>query len=353
MSEGERRVEVPMTVTEELLKIVPEHEIRERVQYLVSTFKQEYENLFHVNIDEHSFLYLAHLSLALESLEGCEGFDKHIAEFQNDVSSTYLVTTLAAHLLPQVHRLELEPPPSDTGKRADIRVEFQNGQELFFECKNPKREIMAQLHGEAESMYEVLKDHILRPCDVTITYDEPLAESDLAELGQFLEERLPAVTGEGNISDRQGVQVDVTRIRESWEDIGEVLMQFVLPNRRGDTRNPITAINRGGLAMMFVKSGAPFVSIVEQQMKASRGKVSSNAPLVLALQSNLLAGPVHDNVRAVSAQFQPEKHTSFNGVVLMQWSYNFDVLIEHEFDYVNNPYARNPVSDLEALFRPH
>jgi hypothetical protein len=353
LGKNERLVEVPLRVTKELLETVPEHEVRQRIQHLVGLFKQDYEKLFPVEIGEHDFLFLAHLSFALESLKTCRGFDSHLAEFRNDVDSTYLVTVLAAYLLPRVRDLELEPEPAPSGKRADIRVELDNGlHEVFFECKNPRREVLGLLREEAEPMYEALRRHVTRPCDVTLAYWEPLSEDDLTRLGRFLEEKLPMVTGEGTILDREGIQVDVTRVREAWEDVGEVLVQMVLPNRRGDARNPITIINHDGIAMSFVKRGAPFAEIVEQQLRASRGKATRDAHLVLAVQSDLLTGPVDDNVRAVSSMFQPQKYTSFNGAVLMQWSYNFGGLIEHEFDYVNNPYARNPVDDLTALFRP-
>lgn len=352
MGQERSRVEVPIRVTKELLKVVPDRQVRERVQHLVGLFKQDYEKLFPVEIGEHDFLFLAHLSLALGALEGREGFDAHLAEFRNDVDSTYLVTALAAHLLPRVRDLELEPEPAPSGKRADIRVELEDGREVFFECKNPRREILGMLREEAEPMYEALRGHVPRPCDVTVAYEEPLSEEDLTRLGSFLEQRLPLVTGEGTILDRGSIQVDVTRVRERWEDVGEVLLQMVVPNRRGDARNPVTVVNRGGVAMCFVKRGAPFSGIVEQQLRASRGKAPRDAPLVLAVQSDLLTGPVADNVRAVSALFQPQKHTSFNGVVLVQWSYNFGSLIEHEFDYVNNPYARNPLDDAARLFRP-
>lgn len=336
-----------------MLNIVPEHTIREKIQHLVGLFKQHYETLFSVEIDEITFLFLSHLSLALEALQDCDGFDAHLKEFRNDVDSTYLVTTLAAYLSPRVQQITLEPETPSTSKRADIKVELETGRTIFFECKNPKKEVLTQLRGEQEPMYEALKGRVSRPCDVFLSYKETLTDDELARLGQFLEERLPLVTGEGTILDRDGIKIEVTNIRDSFQDIGEVQVQLVLENYHANERNPVNMINRDGVAIGFTKRGVSVISNLEQQLKASRRKVPREAPFVLAIHSDYLTGTLDDNLRAISSLFQPRKHTSFNGVLLMRWSYNFRDLIDHEFHYVNNPYARNPVADLAGLFRPN
>ena len=46
-------------------------------------------------------------------------------------------------------------------------------------------------------MYEVLSPGIVKPCDVTIAYEEVLNKNQLDELKEFLAKRLPEVTGEG------------------------------------------------------------------------------------------------------------------------------------------------------------
>lgn len=352
MEEEKRRVEVPIQVTGQLVEVVTEQVIRERIQHLVGLFKQDYERLFPTQIDEATFLYLAHLSFALASLEGCDGFDAHLAEFKNDVDSTYLVTTLASHLRPRVRELRLEPETPSMSKRADVKIILQDGRELFFECKNPKKEILSQLRDEQEPMYEALKECISRPCDVSITYEESLTETELARLGRFLKERLPLVTGEGTILDRDGLMVEVTNVRDSFQDIGEIQAQMILDNYHANERNPVNIINRNGVAIMFVKRGVSVIKNVEQQFKASRNKVPRDAPLILVIQSDYLTGPLDENIRAISSLFQPGKHTSFNGVLLVRWSYNLRDLIDHEFHYVNNPYARKPIADLAALFHP-
>lgn len=349
--EEQRRVDVPLKVTPELLKAVPEHLIRERIQYLVALFKQEYEKLFPTDIDEIQFLRLAHLSYSLESLQKCAGFDLHISEFKNDVDSTRFVTTLPSYLRNRTQCLELEPKNPLNGKRADIKVLLEAGAELFVECKHPTKEIHSQLRTEQEPMYEVLKSHISRPCDVSVIYEESLKGSDLARLGQFIEERLPQVSGEGTILNHEGVKVDITNIRESFEDIGDIQLQMILNDYHANERNPINIINRNGVAISFIKRGISVLDNVEQQLKASRNKAPQETPMILAIRSDYLTGPLDENINGISAMFQPNKYTSFNGILLMRWSYNFQDLIEHEFQYINNPYARNPVTDLSGLFR--
>lgn len=353
MGTGNSFTEVPVKVNEKLLEIVPQQVVRERIQYLVGLFKQDYEKLLTTQIsDETTLLHLMHLSFSLDSLEECAGFHSHLMEFRNDIDSTYLVTTLASYLRPRTRELVLEPITESTGKRADIRIDLE-GQHIFFECKNPKKEVLSRLRAEQEPMYEALKYSISRPCNVFITYETALKEAELVRLGGFLKERLPLVTGEGTILDHNGVRVDVTNVREAFQNIGNVQVQMILENYHSNERNPVNIINRDGIAIGFAKRRVSVINNIEQQFKASQKKVSREAPLILAIQSDYLTGSLDENVRAISSLFQPSKHTSFNGVLLVRWSYNFQNLIDPQFHYVNNPYARNPIADLARLFRSH
>ena len=86
-------------------------------------------------------------------------------------------------------------------------------------------------------------------------------------------------------------------------------------------------------------------------MKRSRKKVPGNTPLIVAIQSDYMTGHIRENMNKISQLFQPRKYTTFNGILLMNWSYNFRDLISFQFNYVNNPYAKNPLKDIERLFR--
>lgn len=190
--------------------------------------------------------------------------------------------------------------------------------------------MLGQLRDEQEPMYEGLKDSISRPCNVLVTYEDKLTDPDLDQLGCFLKERLPLVTGEGTVLDRNDVRVEVTNVQESFQNIGDIQVQMILDNYHTNERNPVNIINRNGIAIGFAKRGVSVVGNIEQQLKASRKKVPRDAPLILAIQSDFLTGSLDENIRAISSLFQPKKNTSFNGIVLIRWSYNFRSLIDHE-----------------------
>lgn len=346
----EKQVNVPFQIKEDLIHYIPPSEVRKRIQYLVNLFKDKYEKLFPTKIsDETTLLFLMHLSYSLENLSQCAGFDRHLVEFNNDVESTYFVTVIANYLLSMSQDVEIEPKVEGMSKQADIRIDL-DGIDFYIECKNPKKDVLTALRVEQEPMYEVLKDRISKPCDVFIAYNEPLSGEQLEQIGSFLESRLPKVTGEGTIFNRDSIEISVTNIRDSIEDIGEVQTLFILENRYAE-RHPIHLINRNGIAIGFTKKNLSVIDSVEQQLKKSRRKVPNAAPLIVAVQSEYITGSISSSLREISSLFQPAKYTSFNGVLLANWRYNFQSLIDMDFHYVNNPYSKNPVLDIERLFR--
>jgi hypothetical protein len=344
-------VNVPIQIKSELLQLIPQDLIHTRIQYLINLFKEKYEKLFETQIaDQATLLFLLHLSFSLENLKDCSGFEDHLNEFTNDVDSTYFVTTLANYLQTRGYPVELEPQAGGISKRADIRIRI-DGVPLYLECKNPRRKILSSLRSEQEPMYNLLKAKINRPCDVFITYEHPLSQQQLEELGLFLESRLPMVTSEGTICDRDAIKIDVTNLRESFQDIGDVLLQMILENYPAAERNPVTIINRNGIAIGFVKTGVSVLDNLERQIKASLRKAPSDAALVVAVQSEYLTGSLDKNIRQISRLFHPKKFTSINGILLANWSYNFHSLIDFNFQYINNPYSVNPIQDIHRLFR--
>ena len=329
---------------------LPRELVKERLKYLLELFAEEYSDYFPTKIlDQGTLLKLIHMSFALERLSGVPGFPLHLREYRNDVKSSHLVLVLADYLAVRTSGVELEPQAEDSAKRADVAATLGSSK-VFFECKSPQKEVFEQLRIEQEPMYEALRPLISRPCDVLVTYREPLSESEIKELGEFLRDRLPLVTGEGVVLDEGDLKVEVTNPRDSFSDIGEIQLQFVLENYHANERNPVNIINRCGVPIAFAKRGVSVLKNLEEQLRASKRKASSNSPLVVVVRSDYLTGSLEENISNISRFFQPSKNTSFNGVLLIRWAYEARQLLHYEFTYVNNPYARNPVPSLAALF---
>lgn len=339
-----------LEIKEDLLEGLPREEIGQRFKYLLTLFGESYSEYFPVQISDHATLFkLTHMSFALERLAKAPGFNIHLQEYRNDVTSTYLVLVLADYLATRAAAIELEPPASDSSKRADVAA-VMNGIKVYFECKSPQKEVLEELRVEQEPMYELLRPYISRPCDVFISYRKPLSETDILQLGTFLRDRLPKVTAEGTIINQDDLRVEVTNPRESFNDIGDIQVQLILEDYNTKERNPVNMINRGGIPIAFAKRGVSVMTNLESQLRASRRKAASDAPLVVVVRSDYLTGSLDENIRAISRFFQPSKNTSFNGVLLVRWEYEARQLLHYEFTYVNNPYARNPVQGLATFF---
>ncbi len=347
----QKLLKVSTEINPQLATLIDIDYLRARIQFLVGLFALEYENLFPLKIDDElTLLPLIHTSSALEKLSSGKGFNEHVREYKNDFESTYFVTVLADFLSSQTQDLELEPTIDGHSKCPDIKIEF-DGKPLFIECKNPKKSILEGLREEQLPMYEAFY-HILESykCNLTIEYESPIVGDELTDLCTYIKSKLQSVTGEGTILSSDGLEVSVTAVGQTNLDIGDKYIQFMVENRYSE-RNLHCLFSRNGKPIAFVKSSISVIDNVLAQLKKCSNKVPKDKPLVLAIQSEYLTGHVRKNMSLIAQLFQPKKFTSVNGILLVNWSYSIENLIEPEFVYINNPYARNSINDFERLFR--
>lgn len=339
-----------MEIHEKALENLRRDVVVQRLKYLIEVFGEHSSRYLPDRVDDQgSLLKLVHMSFALERLSPVSGFDLHLEQYRNDFTSSHLVLVVADYLAIRATELELEPKAADSAKRADVAATIGSSR-VFFECKNPRKEMFEELRLEQEPMYQALRPYISRPCDIFVTYRKPLSDRELAELGEFLRSRLPLVTTEGVILDTNNLRVEVTNPRNSFTDIGEVQVQLILDDHHANERNPVNLINRGGVPIAFAKRRVSVSKNLESQLRASRRKASGVTPLVVVVRSDYLTGSLEENITSISRLFQPSKNTSFNGVLLIRWCFEAQRLLHYEFTFISNPYARNPVPVLGSYF---
>lgn len=346
-----RIVNIPFKINEDVVREINVSSLQKSLQYLVSLFKEDYEGIFPVRIGStNEALKLIHTANSLERLKKKEGFDKHISEYKNDIESTYFVSVLAEYLDSKTSSIALEPSIEGHAKAPDIRT-ILDKTVIYIECKNPKKDILKGLKEEQAPMFDALFQVVHEnSCNLTITYKEPLSGNDLSKLIDFLKKRLTEVTGEGSILLTDDIEVSVTNVGNRNDDIGEHYFQTIVENRHSE-RNLICFFTRNGTPIAFVKNGISVIDNIESQLKKCKKKVPDSCPLILAIQSEYLVGHSHNNMKKISTLFKPDKFTSINGILLVNWSYDIEGMAKHEFYYINNPYAKNPIVDFERLFR--
>ena len=102
---------------------------------------------------------------------------------------------------------------------------------------------------------------------------------------------------------------------------------------------------------MFFKTGVTAFKNIESQIRNSKNKVPKDKPLIAVIHAEGIPGKLIDNIEFVNSLFNENKYTSFNGVLFVRHCYTFQRLIEYQFHYVNNPFARNQLSQLSQLFK--
>ena len=342
--------EINIQFNQDLYQVLRKDFIIQQFDFLTKTFQEDYSRHFPTTIIyEGQLLYLIHLSKALQNLKECKGFDEHIREYKNDVESTYFVTLLADYLKSKNIELILEPELKGLEKKADILISINN-QRVLIECKNPKKDVLSLVTEEHEQMYSILSQYISRPCDVSISYETSFTDERLHALGNFLKTKLLDVTGEGIILNTAEVKVEVTNVRDEFQNIEDVKLCRLWENYHSNELNPGTIINRNGIGLFFVKRGVSFESNIKNQFSRAKRKGPIDLPFVLAIHAENISGSLERNIEFISSQFNPNKYRSFSGVLLVRYSYNIKTLIEISFKYVNNPYSRNPIPRFSNVF---
>ncbi len=343
--------EIEIQINSAIISKFPKELASHYIKFLIKIFRGKYAEYFPVQIkNEAELLYLIHLGRALESLENCSGFSEHIKEYNNNVDSSYFVTVVADYLKSISTKIELEPSVEGVSKKADILARIQDS-DIYFECKDPKHDILAYYSKEHEEMYSALCSSIEIPCDVSVSYSQKLSQNELVELGLFIKRKLPKITGEGTILDDDGIKVEITSLKKEFINIGDIKITRFWENYQEKALYPGSVINRNGIPIAFFRTDVNAFNNIEEQIRNSKNKVPKNKPLVAVIHSIGIPGKLSDNVKFVSSLFNENKYTSFNGVLFVKYCYNFEKIIEYELQYVNNPFATNQIPNLTQLFR--
>lgn len=328
-------------------------ELKPHIIELKSILGPKFEQLVPSSINDFSTLHwVVSLSLCLQKLKHCEGFDKHIARYTGkQAKSSYFVAGMASYLFDKVDAIELEPV---THKRrmADVLVNYR-GEKVYLECKGIETSRF-DFTRQHDRMLSILREYLVDiPHQIGITYRKPLSDTETHRLGRVLRQRTRLVRSNGRIIDNPELQVTVIK-RETFADKRlRFCMYMIQENLDEHCRYPGHAYAMDGLTISISGPRVDYRSVLREKIRRSRHQSPVAEPYILIVESSTMLGELAENIRALSSAFQPETNTRFSATALVESNPVLgSTRTEFMFHFVSNPFAKYPVSkEFEFLFK--
>jgi hypothetical protein len=180
----EKRVSFNINTTKEFLdeKGITIENVKDNLKFLSSIFGLNYLKLFPLEISTNDIEYVYYCSEILRSIQECDGFNRHIKEYNSNNIGAHLYTArVAKFLLNRGYKIILEP---DMGKKdgphPDIKIEKAE-KICFVECKTSnisnyfKRALKKKV---ADLVYE----KISTPDQIDLFFKSPITREEIQEL---------------------------------------------------------------------------------------------------------------------------------------------------------------------------
>lgn len=180
----EKRVPFKINTTKEFLdeRGITIENIKDNLKFLSSIFGLNYLRLFPLEISTNDIDYVYYCSEILRSIQECDGFKRHIKEYNSKNIGAHLYTArVAKFLLYRGYNIILEPDMGkNDGPHPDIKIEKAENI-CFVECKtsNISNYFKKTLKKEvADLVYE----KIGTPDQIDLFFKSPIARGEIQEL---------------------------------------------------------------------------------------------------------------------------------------------------------------------------
>jgi hypothetical protein len=297
--------------------------------------------------------WLIEIHRNLQKLKSCNGFDRHIQTYnKKQKQSSYFVTVIASYLLDKnVGDIVLEPPILGKENKSDILLIYKN-QNVYFECKHTQS-FNPNYSLEHEHMLSILRNYIVVPHQISITYKKSMSDDEIRRLGEDIKKRVVSVTGNGKIIDREDIEVQVIK-RETYTDMRFQTNLFMMCKVIDNNCNyPGNVYGIDGLTISLSGPKVDSTNLLRAKLKKSKRQSPISEPYVLVIDGSLMLGELTEKARSLSTAFQPKINTRFSAAMIVNhYSKLSKAGNSLEFSYVSNPFAKFPLtSDFEFLFR--
>lgn len=115
-------------------------------------------------------------------------------------------------------------------------------------------------------------------------------------------------------------------------------------------QTPTDIFMQDGLSITITGPRIDASSLIKNKLRKARQQGDTELPFVVIIDSMYLMGSLSDNINVIRNVFQPDLNTRVSSVSLCR--HDLPRFQLQDFNYVSNPYAKNPVvENIARLFR--
>lgn len=298
-------------------------------------------------IDTQSLDRILILYDVLSKLQDVQGFDRHLAEFnEKQFLSTLFVSRVAIFLKDKVEELELEPITAEGEGNPDIRIKV-SGLDTFIECKNIETSQFINIEEHRNVFYSLLP-FINFPHQISLTYKRTPTDKEIARLGKSISKLAVEVTTDGNIINNEYFEVNV-QLRDSYSDPNFiVVLEMITEDMNAGERKPGHVFMENGKTIAIHGPEIDYKKILHTKIKNAKKQYVSGHGFITMINADLFLGSLAENIRSIEGLFQPKQNTRYGSVILA----NSQALKgEDRWVTISNPYASAPLPrEVNRLF---
>ncbi len=273
-------------------------DVKCEVEYLSKCFGKKYPRMFPVNIYTQDIDRILYVSKILKKIENCDGFKRHLREYnKNNIKDHLFTAKTAGWLLNLGYKLELEPNlESPTGGKPDILV--TKGYDCFvIECKNINFSKFFE-EEKKEKIAGIIFDKV-QTCDQLTLYIDN--EISLQEIGDIFSIKSIVTdiyksgmkSKESNLSINNNLEINILQkpaIIGREDDFLAITIEMIMEDNKNKVRLPGYVFSKGGRSVGVFGPKPNYSKNWNRIRGKSKKQAISGYPMVVIVNGDSVLG---------------------------------------------------------------
>lgn len=345
----EKKVSGTIRTTEEHLKhagLSLEDVVRE-VRFLAKCFGKKYPRMFPLDVNSNDIDQIIHTVSILKKIESCDGFKRHLIQYdKNNIEDHLFTAKVAGWLLDKNYKVTLEPElESPEGGKPDLFVEIDENEQFVVECKNIDISNFYKIDKKQEIaniVYEKVQtcDQIDLYLSQDITHSEVRVIFSNTDLVTEIH-KLGCTNIEAHLVVSEKLEIGIIRkppIIGKEEGFLTAALGMILEDNVSKQRLPGFAFMRGGRSVGVWGPLPDYGRRWDDKRSKSKKQVISGYPMVVMVNGDNVLGDPQLHQEYFDNVWLTERNTKCSGVGLVRFvteNGNPDI------EYFKNPKAEH------------
>lgn len=326
----EKKVSISINTTEAHLEHagLSLEDIQGEVGYIAKCFGAKYPRMFPLKINSNDIDRIIHAANILRKIENCDGFKRHLIQYdKNNIRDHLFTAQIAGWLLDKKYNVILEPElKSPEGGNPDLLVEKGENERFVVECKNIDISSFYKIHKKKEIADIVYKK--VQTCDqIDLYFSKDTTISEIDEIFNNSElvteiHKLGLANLEARLFVSEKIEIGIIQkppIIGKEEDFPIVTLEMILEDNVSKQRLPGFVFMRGGRSVGVFGPLPDYGRKWDGKRRKSKKQAISGYPMVVMVNGDHVLGDPVLHQEYFNNVWLTEKNPQCSGVGLMRF----------------------------------